>query len=111
MLEVSAKCNDMCDVTIGGTSIDGYVPDDLGIGGGDYVKFRVRGMIKMTNEQIHQMALTIARADNEYRGYNHAGLPDFEQPMSWYSNHVESWAWYCYLAECALQHFDRDTKS
>lgn len=41
MLEVSAKCNDKCDVSIGGTSKYGYVPNDLGIGGGDYVEFSV----------------------------------------------------------------------
>lgn len=61
----------------------------------------------MTNEQIHQMALVLAKANNEYRGYNHAGLVDIEQPMSWYSNHVESWDWYCHLAECALQHMEK----
>jgi hypothetical protein len=29
----------MCGVNLGAASHDGYVPDDLGIGGGDYVEF------------------------------------------------------------------------
>jgi hypothetical protein len=37
---VSAKCSDLCGVVINGRTHEGYVPDDLGIGGGDYVEFR-----------------------------------------------------------------------
>lgn len=36
---VNAKCSDMCGVNLGDALHDGYVPDDLGIGGGDYVEF------------------------------------------------------------------------
>lgn len=36
---VSAKCSDMCDVSIGDEEHDGYVPEGLGIGGGDYISF------------------------------------------------------------------------
>jgi hypothetical protein len=39
---VSAKCSDLCWVKIlnrDGQEHDGYVPDDMGIGGGDYVDF------------------------------------------------------------------------
>lgn len=39
ILGVSAKCSDLCTVTFDGNSLDGYVPSDLGIGGGDYVEF------------------------------------------------------------------------
>ncbi len=47
ILHVSAKCSDMCDLTL--TSEDGsilgekgdYVPSGLGIGSGDYVSFSV----------------------------------------------------------------------
>lgn len=44
ILQVSAKCSDMCNVVYPDNteSIDksnGYVPDNIGIGGGDYVEF------------------------------------------------------------------------
>jgi len=35
---ISAKCSDLCFVHIQGEEHDGYVPDDMGIGGGDYVE-------------------------------------------------------------------------
>lgn len=40
--EVSAKCSDMFSAALkpGQKQIEGYVPSDLGIGGGDYVEFR-----------------------------------------------------------------------
>lgn len=37
--EVSAKCSDLCVVSVAGFESDGYVPTDMGIGGGDYVEF------------------------------------------------------------------------
>jgi hypothetical protein len=36
---ISAKCYDCCYVQLRDSQHDGYVPDDIGIGGGDYVKF------------------------------------------------------------------------
>jgi len=44
ILSVSAKCSDCCSVEIGETGLcvaDGYVPGDMGIGGGDYIEFSV----------------------------------------------------------------------
>jgi hypothetical protein len=45
ILYVSAKCSDMCFVQYeeGGVSVDydGYVPQHLGIGGGDYVELEI----------------------------------------------------------------------
>ena len=40
ILIVTAKCSDMC--CIDGPDIDhrGYVPEGLGIGGGDYIRFQ-----------------------------------------------------------------------
>lgn len=38
---VSAKCSDLCFVSIGDAEKDGYVPHDMGIGGGDYVEFDI----------------------------------------------------------------------
>jgi hypothetical protein len=37
--EVGAKCSDMFNVNLGDSTHEGYVPKDLGIGGGDYVEF------------------------------------------------------------------------
>jgi len=36
---VNAKCSDLCFVAIGKQERDGYVPKDMGVGGGDYVEF------------------------------------------------------------------------
>ena len=38
--EVSAKCSDMCSVDLGDSRMNGYVPEDMGIGGGDYIDFK-----------------------------------------------------------------------
>lgn len=36
---VYSKCNDLANVSIGNIEKDGYLPDDLGIGGGDTIEF------------------------------------------------------------------------
>ena len=36
---MSAKCSDCCYVGLNGREKDGYVPGDMGIGGGDYICF------------------------------------------------------------------------
>jgi len=36
---VDAKCSDLCNLNLGNREIDGYVPSDMGIGGGDYIEF------------------------------------------------------------------------
>jgi hypothetical protein len=41
ILSVNAKCSDLCFVSIGNQEKDDYVPDDMGIGGGDYVEFEL----------------------------------------------------------------------
>ena len=38
---VSAKCSDLCSVTLDGIDTDGYVPSNLNIGESDYVEFSV----------------------------------------------------------------------
>jgi hypothetical protein len=38
---IYGKCSDLCVVTIGENEHDGYVPDDMGIGGGDDISFEV----------------------------------------------------------------------
>ncbi len=37
---VNAKCSDLCYARIGTYEHQGYVPSDMGIGGGDYVEFK-----------------------------------------------------------------------
>jgi hypothetical protein len=39
VISVNAKCSDMCGIESNNSSTDGYVPRDLGIGGGDYIDF------------------------------------------------------------------------
>lgn len=41
ILTVRAKCNDMFSWEVDDQECHGYVPRDLGIGGGDYVKFQL----------------------------------------------------------------------
>lgn len=41
VLKINAKCSDMCFIEFQGRERDGYVPHDLGVGGGDYVNIRV----------------------------------------------------------------------
>ena len=41
ILSLSAKCSDLCFATLGTEEKDGYVPCDLGIGGGDYVEIQL----------------------------------------------------------------------
>lgn len=41
ILQVSAKSADCCGVTLNGVTHEGYLPKDLGIGGGDYVEFKM----------------------------------------------------------------------
>jgi hypothetical protein len=38
--QISAKCDDMFYQTIKGKEMNGYVPLDMGIGGGDYLEFK-----------------------------------------------------------------------
>ena len=37
---IGAKCSDCCGYDFGDKSSDGYVPYEVGIGGGDYVEFK-----------------------------------------------------------------------
>jgi hypothetical protein len=39
LARVLAHCSDMCSVDLAGRHLHGYVPRDLGIGGGDAVHF------------------------------------------------------------------------
>lgn len=37
--DVTGKCSDMFNATVNGIEYSDYVPDDMGIGGGDYMRF------------------------------------------------------------------------
>lgn len=39
LISISSKASNLCFVQFEDTEIDGYLPDDLGIGGEDYVEF------------------------------------------------------------------------
>lgn len=39
LAEILGHCSDMCSVDLGGRRRHGYVPRDLGVGGGDDVHF------------------------------------------------------------------------
>jgi len=39
IVKVNGKTSDCCIVEYKGKELDGYVPDDIGIGGGDYIEF------------------------------------------------------------------------
>lgn len=39
IIEINAKCSDCCNIEINDKEHDGYVPYDINIGGGDYIRF------------------------------------------------------------------------
>jgi len=41
VIQVSAKCSDMCVVRMGEHEHEGYVPSGIGIGGGDYIELKL----------------------------------------------------------------------
>lgn len=41
VLDISGKCSDCCSYELNGKSSHGYVPDDMGVGGGDYLEIMV----------------------------------------------------------------------
>lgn len=63
IMSINSKCNDMCCLsldTMNGTIENiGYVPDDLNIGGGDYIEFdvcldcgRIQGNFPIDDETV-----------------------------------------------------------
>lgn len=38
IVSINAKCSDLCTTTFNKTELNGYVPDDIGIGGGDCIE-------------------------------------------------------------------------
>jgi len=61
ILNVTGKTSDLCCVTYGKHRTDSYVPEDINIGGGDYIEFslcmqcgRVQHFEPKTPSQIHK---------------------------------------------------------
>ena len=70
---LTAKCSDLCGVTYGVAEHDGYVPSDMGIGGGDYVEFdwcldcgKIQGINRLPLSEIEQGEID-GEADTEVR--------------------------------------------
>lgn len=57
-INVCAKCSDMCNIQYpNGNESDGYVPDGIGIGGGDYIELKIdveTGQIQGWNEDTQR---------------------------------------------------------
>ena len=62
--------------------------------------------MKGDRQSVEKLALVLARADVEYRGFDPLDQPPLEINSDWYYNNVEGWPWYCYLAEQVLKAFD-----
>lgn len=62
-MTVQAHCSDLCNITLpNGTEHDGYVPEDIGIGGGDdvYIKIDINsGRIIGWNDKIRDKILAM----------------------------------------------------
>jgi hypothetical protein len=41
VLQISAKCNDLCILNFKEVEHEGYVPNDLAVGGGDYIEIDI----------------------------------------------------------------------
>ena len=57
--EVGGKVSDLCYIAIGEQEHDGYVPQDMGIGGGDYLDFdfclncgQIQGMFPLPRTKL-----------------------------------------------------------
>jgi hypothetical protein len=73
MVTVTAKCSDCCSVGYGPHGHDGYVPRDIGIGGGDYIEFTycpacgtIQDFIPVPNQQVlHALKVDTTEDDDE----------------------------------------------
>ncbi len=60
-IQITAKCDDRCSVSVSGQDLmsQGYVPRNIGIGGGDYIRLtidtttgKVEGWKPLTQEEL-----------------------------------------------------------
>ena len=52
--------------------------------------------------EIRHIALALARADDEYRGFAPFPEPPLDADPDWYHDNVEGWPWYRHMAEKLL---------
>ncbi len=52
--------------------------------------------------ETRHIALALARADNEYRGFEPFPEPPLDADAAWYHDHVDGWPWYKHMAERLL---------
>ena len=52
--------------------------------------------------EIRHIALALARADDEYRGFKPFPEPPLDADALWYYDNVDGWPWYRHMAEKLL---------
>jgi hypothetical protein len=52
--------------------------------------------------EIRHIALALARADDEYRGFEPFSEPPLDADADWYHDNVDGWSWYRHMAEKLL---------
>ena len=57
---------------------------------------------KSPDLEIRHIALALARADDEYRGFEPFPEPPPDADADWYHDNVEGWPWYRHIAEKLL---------
>ncbi len=78
---VNAKCSDLGSVEMNGAEIDGHIPDDLNIGGGDYIEFDYCldcGQIQ-AEFPLPDTSLDLAKVEKEERRQEFENNKNFDQ--------------------------------
>ena len=77
---ITAKCSDCCGVSIQDYDESGYVPRDMGIGGGDYVKIswclecgQIQGQWPLPESEAEQFDPRACRSCKEAEYFNEIG--------------------------------------
>ena len=52
--------------------------------------------------KTQHIALALARADDEYCGFEPFPEPPLDADATWYHDNVEGWPWYKHMAEAVL---------
>ena len=76
IVSVAAHCRDLCVVSIGKIEKEGYVPDDLGIGGGDDVEF---DLCLDCGQQQGQWPLPATDMEQESLDFDEAQTGDYKE--------------------------------
>ena len=73
LLAVGGKTSDMFNANFQNADYEGYVPNDLGIGGGDYIDIeicldcgKVQGIAKAEDPEFYTNAKEVAEEDEEW---------------------------------------------